>query len=674
MSGDYKLEDSVYILFTTRAFATGIPGVLSASTVAVYEDVTATPIETAIAVTETLNSINGLNAVTIAALAASGYNAGGHYHVVIEAGTVDSVSVVGEVVGSFSIQSSPVNWAKVTAPTTAVDLSATDIQLADTTTTLTTKTGFSLSATGLDAIASTATGMVEIAKAIWDRVLSGGTHNIATSAGRRLRTLQTGGNYEGGQVWVDTVNGTAGTTTDENGVVTNPVDTWADALTLAAAIPLKAFHIANGSTVTLSAASANYVLDGHEWTLALGGFSVASSMFIDASVSGTGTGTDSEYEQCIFAITSLPPMLAYDCSFTATTSGGFTMSAAGDYRFINCQSGVAGSGAPLFTLGTGAISAEFRRWSGGITVAGISTDDTLTIGGEMGTITLGGADGTVEIRGTYKAIVDNRTGSPTLNITGAILGGDVAATLADTNELQTDWADAGRLDAILDARMAEASINTTAGAVDVVTLVTTTTTNTDMRGTDSANTTTPPTSAAISDAVWDELLAGHLIADSTGLLLNDWQDGGRLDLILDARMAEASISTTAGAVDSVTLVATTTTNTDMRGTDSAATAASLATAQLDLDIITGATGVVIDAAANNAIADALLDRDMSTGVDSGSTTVRTPRQALRMNRNKVAIAAGTMTVYKEDDATASHTGAVTTTAGNPVTAIDPAGP
>lgn len=103
MSGDYKLEDSVYILFTTRAFATGVPGVLSAATVAVYEDVTSTPIETSIAVTETLNSINGLNAVTIAAQAANGYNAGGHYHVVIEAGTVDSVSVVGEVVGNFSI-------------------------------------------------------------------------------------------------------------------------------------------------------------------------------------------------------------------------------------------------------------------------------------------------------------------------------------------------------------------------------------------------------------------------------------------------------------------------------------------------------------------------------------------------------------------------------------------
>ena len=107
MSGDYTLEDSVYILFTTRAFATGIPGTLSAATVSVYEDVTATPIDTLIAVTEDLNSVTGLNAVTIAATAANGFNAGGHYHVVIDsASTVDSVSVQGEVVGEFSIEHS----------------------------------------------------------------------------------------------------------------------------------------------------------------------------------------------------------------------------------------------------------------------------------------------------------------------------------------------------------------------------------------------------------------------------------------------------------------------------------------------------------------------------------------------------------------------------------------
>jgi len=134
-------------------------------------------------------------------------------------------------------------------------------------------------------------------------------------------------------------------------------------------------------------------------------------------------------------VTSLPAMQAYNCSFTATATGGFTMSAAGDYRFINCQSGVAGSGAPLFTLGTGAITAEFRRWSGGITFAGITADDVMTISGELGTIDLGSPSGAadIQIRGTYKAITN--PGSAVVNVTGAILAADVAAILVDTAEI-----------------------------------------------------------------------------------------------------------------------------------------------------------------------------------------------------------------------------------------------
>ena len=46
-----------------------------------------------------------------------------------------------------------------------------------------------LTAIGLDAIGQAATGIVEIAKAVWDRVLTGGTHNINNSAGKRLRQI-----------------------------------------------------------------------------------------------------------------------------------------------------------------------------------------------------------------------------------------------------------------------------------------------------------------------------------------------------------------------------------------------------------------------------------------------------------------------------------------------------
>lgn len=86
----------------------------------------------------------------------------------------------------------------------------------------------------------------------------------------------------------------------------------------------------------------------------------------------------------------------------------------------------------------------------------------------------------------------------------------------------------------------------------------------------------------------------------------------------------------------------------------------------------GLTAIVLTATERNAIADAFLDRNMATGTDSGSPTVRTPRQSLRFMRNKWSIAAGTLTVCKEDDITASWTAATATTAGDPISSVDPA--
>lgn len=75
----------------------------------------------------------------------------------------------------------------------------------------------------------------------------------------------------------------------------------------------------------------------------------------------------------------------------------------------------------------------------------------------------------------------------------------------------------------------------------------------------------------------------------------------------------------------------------------------------------------------DATADALLNRDMSVGTDSGSPTVRTVRQALRFLRNKWSLSGATLTVTKEDDSTASWTSTVTATAGaDPITGNDPA--
>lgn len=87
----------------------------------------------------------------------------------------------------------------------------------------------------------------------------------------------------------------------------------------------------------------------------------------------------------------------------------------------------------------------------------------------------------------------------------------------------------------------------------------------------------------------------------------------------------------------------------------------------------GISAASLATAAKQDIADHVLDRNMATGTDSGtdSTTTRTPRQALRVLRNRTAIAGGVATVTKEDDTTTSWTAAVTTAAGNPISEVNP---
>lgn len=64
-----------------------------------------------------------------------------------------------------------------------------------------------------------------------------------------------------------------------------------------------------------------------------------------------------------------------------------------------------------------------------------------------------------------------------------------------------------------------------------------------MRGTDGANTSAPPPAAAVADAVWDEALSGHATAGSAGKALTD-VDAAAPDLAIDSSVDDASASTT----------------------------------------------------------------------------------------------------------------------------------
>ena len=147
---DYALESTVDFKFTTRRFTTGAPFTLAGTpTVAAYPGNSVTEITAGITLTVDFDARTGLNNVRVVATAGNGYATNTNYALVITAGTVDAVSVVGEVVGEFSIEAqSPLrptvaartldvsatgegglDWANIGSPTTAQNLSATNIDV-----------------------------------------------------------------------------------------------------------------------------------------------------------------------------------------------------------------------------------------------------------------------------------------------------------------------------------------------------------------------------------------------------------------------------------------------------------------------------------------------------------------------------------------------------------------
>jgi hypothetical protein len=254
------------------------------------------------------------------------------------------------------------------------------------------------------------------AGAVWDEILSGATHNIASSAGRRLRAIQDYSDYEDGAVWIDTVGGTAGTVDFENGTVSNPVDSIADALTLAASVGLSRIRVLPGSSITFAASMDGYELLGDGWTLALNNQSCSATIIHGATVSGICTGAASpQFINCAVGTTTLPGAHLHGCQLTGT----ITLSAAGDYFFDQCFSGVAGTGTPSVDFGAAVLSTNLsmRHYSGGIEVQNIGdagTDNMSLEGHGQLVINANSSGGTIAIRGNF-TVIDNASGAVTLS-------------------------------------------------------------------------------------------------------------------------------------------------------------------------------------------------------------------------------------------------------------------
>ena len=237
--GDYQdANQTIYVYFNTVG-TDGVAESLASGAAEIYEDGSGTQITTAETLDNDFDSITGFHQLAID-LNDSGFEAGKTYTVILTAGTVDSVSAVGRMVGVFSVgryaSAADVNTAlvagtvgtNVAAIKTKTDflpsatagaaggvfIAGTNAATTITTSLTTTFTGnltgsigsvgtngitassIDDDAIGADQIASSAIGAAEIstgaadeiADEVWDEVLSSG-HAVADSASVRLSDI-----------------------------------------------------------------------------------------------------------------------------------------------------------------------------------------------------------------------------------------------------------------------------------------------------------------------------------------------------------------------------------------------------------------------------------------------------------------------------------------------------
>lgn len=222
--GDFSLGKTLYVTFTTSA--QGVPTTLSGSpVVSVYPNGSTTELTAGVTLTVDLDSLTGLNLVTIVATSGNGFATATNYDVVVTAGTVGGISVVGYVVAAFSIEArsalrpttpdrtalvaadgsvSP-NWGDVKSPTTVVALTNTTVGTASAVTTVN-----GLAANIITAASMAADASAEIADAVWDEVSSG--HTTAGTFGQWMFGVRSG-TAQGGAASSITLDAGASATT-----------------------------------------------------------------------------------------------------------------------------------------------------------------------------------------------------------------------------------------------------------------------------------------------------------------------------------------------------------------------------------------------------------------------------------------------------------------------------
>jgi hypothetical protein len=251
--------------------------------------------------------------------------------------------------------------------------------------------------------------------------------------------------YEEGAIWIDLLNGSAGSVSYVNGISRNPVDNITDANTLSAALGLTRFKVApsNISNIMVFSAAQDYqYFDAQGAWINLNGQSVNGTGFKGCLVLGVSTGSGN-FENVTLSASTFAGGIFWRCAWAGTV----TMSGATSYYFDQCF-GAAADPTLDFGAAVANTTAYLQDYSGEINVAnlGASGTDVLNLSGSGHLILAASCTGgTVNIRGNWN--LTNNGSEITINQDArfelsriladetAFNGADVSTILTDTGTL-----------------------------------------------------------------------------------------------------------------------------------------------------------------------------------------------------------------------------------------------
>jgi hypothetical protein len=218
----------------------------------------------------------------------------------------------------------------------------------------------------------------------------------------------------GGGVTIDVINGTAGT---EYPIGTEefPVNNITDADTIADENGFRDLFVRGNLTITSIDMSDNHNFIGgsrHSTTFTINAdANISQATFSQATVEGT-LDLNNTLNHCTLRDLNVVQGIIEDCILDA---GTITLGAGVGSQFLNCFSGVAGSGTPTIDMGGSGQTLAMRNYNGGIKLINKTGTESVSLDINSGQVILDSTvtNGEIVIRGISQ-LTDNSNGATVL--------------------------------------------------------------------------------------------------------------------------------------------------------------------------------------------------------------------------------------------------------------------